>query len=133
MNSGVIHPGGTNSDPDDPLKIDVSDFDDGKLLVITTVKDEDNRPVAIKSKALTKVNDILTGVIKSHGDRNIHVTGENQKFHISGADPAETVRIYSIAGELLFMGTADALGEKIFANDIYIITLDNFTAKICLK
>lgn len=133
VNSGVIHPGGTSSDTDDPLKIDVSDLDDGKLLVITTVKDEDNRPVAIKSKALTKVNDILTGVLKSHGDRNIHVTGENQKFHISGADPAETVRIYSIAGELLFTGTADALGEKIFANDIYIITLDNFTAKIFLK
>ena len=31
------------------------------------------------------------------------------------------------------MVTSDELGEKIFYNDIYIITLDNFTAKICLK
>ncbi len=114
-------------------RIDISRLDPGELSVFVTIKDQDGKPVSVKSKKLTKQENILTGMDPVSETGRISIIPSNGRLNVSGTAPDEKASVRTLTGTTLFNGNVKDLPEITFDPGFYIVTVKGLTSKVMVR
>ena len=118
--------------PANNTSVDVSSLDDGKLVIITLVKDNEGNTLAVRSTTLIK--DTATGVNSLQFNNGIQIIAGNGMLIVNNPESmGESIYIYSINGQLIKQ--VKATDNKTYIplqQGIYIARIGNKSFKVTL-
>lgn len=122
----------TISNDANTVSVDVSSLDDGKLVIITLVKDKEYNTLAVRSTTLTK--DTLSGINTLISNNNIQVITGNEMLIINNpGNKGDNIYVFSINGQLIKQVKAGYEKTTIpLQQGIYIVKIDNKSFKVVI-
>lgn len=112
--------------------VDVSSLDDGKLIIITLVKDIENNTIAVRSTTITKESSSRKDILKFNNGIQL-IVGDDMLTIINPDYMGENIYIYTISGQLI--KEVKSSNEKTsipLQQGIYIVKIGNRSFKIIL-